>query len=80
MTETRAFRDVRSGALGQAEDAPALPVDEFMAGLEALQAEVATAKNMVWERVADGTLSVPFLERLCKEYYFLGKWYTSWCR
>jgi len=31
----------------------------------------------VWERVADGTLSLEFLKRLCKEYYFLGKWYTS---
>src|SRR6478672_11273672 len=76
-SSTRSFRDVRSGALGQAEDAPALPVDEFMAGLEALQSEVATEKNLVWERVADGTLSVPLLERLAKEYYFLGKWLTS---
>ena len=74
-SETREFKDIRSGAA--AEDAPALPVDEFMAGLEALQAEVATAKNIVWERVADGTLSVDFLERLAKEYYFLGKWLTS---
>src|SRR5947209_18012132 len=48
-----------------------------MAGLEALQAEVATAKNVVWERVADGTLSLEYLTRFAKEYYFLGKWYTS---
>src|SRR2546421_10141582 len=48
-----------------------------MASLEALQAEVATEKNLVWERVADGTLSMDLLKRLCKEYYFLGKWYTS---
>ena len=34
-------------------------------------------KNLVWERVADGTLSEEFLKRLCKEYYFLGKWYTT---
>src|SRR6266567_4104006 len=55
MSDTREFKDIRTGAAaGQAEDAPALPVDEFMAGLEALQAEVATAKNVVWERVADG--------------------------
>jgi pyrroloquinoline quinone (PQQ) biosynthesis protein C len=26
--------------------------------------------------VADGTLSLELLKRLCKEYYFLGKWYT----
>src|SRR5205807_2443218 len=78
MSDTREFKDIRTGAsTAQAEDAPALPVDEFMAGLEALQAEVATAKNVVWERVADGTLSMEYLKRFAKEYYFLGKWYTS---
>jgi len=78
MSDTREFKDIRTGAsTAQAEDAPALPVDEFMAGLEALQAEVATAKNIVWERVADGTLSEELLRRLAKEYYFLGKWLTS---
>ena len=76
MSDTREFKDIRS-AEAVREDAPALPVDEFMAGLEALQAEVATAKNVVWERVADGTLSMDYLKRFAKEYYFLGKWYTS---
>ncbi|MGH9026293.1 MAG: iron-containing redox enzyme family protein [Acidimicrobiia bacterium] len=70
----REFRDIRGGG---GEAAAALPIDEFMASLEALQAEVATEKNMVWEAVADGTLSLDPLKRLCKEYYFLGKWYTS---
>lgn len=74
MTDQREFKDIRGGG---AENAAALPVDEYMAGLEALQAEVATEKNLVWERVADGTLSLELLQRLCKEYYFLGKWYTS---
>lgn len=74
MAEHREFRDIRGSG---AENAPALPVDEFMVGLEALQADIATAKNLVWERVADGTLSMEHLKRLCKEYYFLGKWYTS---
>jgi pyrroloquinoline quinone (PQQ) biosynthesis protein C len=73
MTQ-RAFKDVRGAG---AEHTGALPVDDFMRGLEALQAEVATEKNRVWERVADGTLSLDLLKRLCKEYYFLGKWYTS---
>src|SRR5215469_252924 len=71
MSEHREFRDVRGSG---AESAVALPVDEFMASL---QAEVATEKNLVWERVADGTLSLELLKRLCKEYYFLGKWYTT---
>jgi pyrroloquinoline quinone (PQQ) biosynthesis protein C len=73
--EQREFKDIRRA--GGGENAPALPVDEFMAGLEALQAEIATTKTIVWERVADGTLSLEYLKRLCKEYYFLGKWYTS---
>jgi len=70
----REFKNVRGSG---AECAGALSVEEFMNGLEALQAEVATAKNQVWPRVADGTLSEELLKRLCKEYYFLGKWYTS---
>lgn len=74
MSEQREFRDVRGGG---AEVGSPLPVDEYMVGLEALQAEIATEKNLVWERVADGTLSMDLLKRLCKEYYFLGKWYTS---
>jgi len=74
VAEHREFRDVRGTG---AESGPALPVDEYMAVLEALQAEIATEKNLVWERVADGTLSLELLKRLCKEYYFLGKWYTS---
>ena len=69
----REFKDVRGQG---AECTGALPVDEYMESLEALQAEVATAKNRVWPCVADGTLSEEFLKRLCKEYYFLGKWYT----
>lgn len=74
MSEHRDFKTI-AGA--NEEGATGLPVDEFMAGLEALQGEVATEKNLVWERVADGTLSEELLKRLAKEYYFLGKWYTS---
>lgn len=75
MSEHREFKDLRGGE--NLEGGPGMPVDDFMASLEALQAEIATEKNLVWERVADGTLSVELLKRLCKEYYFLGKWYTS---
>jgi pyrroloquinoline quinone (PQQ) biosynthesis protein C len=74
MTDVRDFKDIRRGG---DEGRLGLPVDEFMAGLEALQAEVATASNQVWHRVADGTLSVDLVKRLCKEYYFLGKYYTA---
>jgi pyrroloquinoline quinone (PQQ) biosynthesis protein C len=73
--EVREFKDIRRGGGGEA--AEALPVDEFMASLEALQSELVTTKNLLWERVADGTLSVDYVKRFCKEYYFLGKWYTA---
>ena len=71
----REFKDLRGGE--NHEGGSGRPVDEFMDGLEALQAEIATAKNVLWERVADGTLSEGHLKRLCKEYYFLGKWLTT---
>jgi pyrroloquinoline quinone (PQQ) biosynthesis protein C len=75
MSAPREFKDVRSDH--HAETAGALSVDDFMRSLETLQAEIATEKNRVWDRVADGTLSTELLKRLCKEYYFLGKWYTA---
>jgi len=73
MTDVREFKDIRKSAAV----ADALPVDAFMASLEQVQAEICTTRNQVWERVADGTLSIELLKRFCKEYYFLGKWYTS---
>lgn len=75
MTEHRDFKDIRSGA--SSEDGAALPVDEFMASLQALQSDICTEKNLLWERIADGTLSTDLLKRLAKEYYFIGKWYTA---
>ncbi len=74
MSAHREFKDVRSAR--HAETDGALSVDDFMQSLETLQGEIATEKNRVWERVADGTLAEALLKRLCKEYYFLGKWYT----
>jgi len=74
VSDHRDFKDIRGA---NDEGGAGLPVDEFMSGLEALQAEIATEKNVVWERVADGTLSEDLLKRLAKEYYFLGKWFTS---
>ena len=45
--------------------------------LEALIPELVTTRNELWQAVADGTLSEPLVKRFCKEYYFLGKWYTA---
>jgi pyrroloquinoline quinone (PQQ) biosynthesis protein C len=74
MAETREFVDVRRGGLETEEP---LPVEAFMKSLDDLQHDVVTTRNHVWERVADGTLSEHLLKRLAKEYYFLGKWYTT---
>ena len=73
MTEAvREFKDIRKGLAAEA-----LPVDEFMAELETIQAETCTTRNQVWQHVADGTLSLDYLKRFCKEYYYLGVQYTS---
>lgn len=73
MTEGREFKDIRRGG----HVASAKPVDEFMEELQTLQTEICTAKNMVWEAVADGSLSEEYLQRFAKEYFFLGRFYTS---
>ena len=73
MTDVRRFKDVRD----RSATSDALPVDEFMASLEALQVELVPVRNELWHAVADGTLSIDLVKRLCKEYYFLGKWYTA---
>lgn len=70
---SREFHDIRR----QGRTAVAKPVEEFMTELETLQTEICTAKNMVWEAVADGSLSEDLLRRFAKEYYFLGRFYTS---
>ncbi|MEY2437996.1 MAG: hypothetical protein QOF97_2832, partial [Acidimicrobiaceae bacterium] len=72
-TGVREFKDVR----GRANGAEALPVEEFMAELEAVIPELVPTRNQLWSAVADGTLSEEYLKRFCKEYYFLGKWYTA---
>jgi len=73
MSETREFKDIRHHTAAAA----AKPVDEFMNELETLQTEIATAKNMVWEAVADGSLSEEYLKRLAREYYFVGRSFTT---
>ena len=73
MSKTREFKDIRH----QNGAAEAKSVGDFMNELETLQTEIATAKNMVWEAVADGSLSPEYLQRLAKEYYFLGRYYTT---
>jgi len=72
MTAVREFQDVRRGGAGSA-----LPVEDFMAELEEIQRTICVTRNQLWQHVADGTLSLPFLQRFCKEYYFLGVHYTA---
>jgi pyrroloquinoline quinone (PQQ) biosynthesis protein C len=73
MSTSREFKDIRHGGRGAA----AKSAEDFMAEMETVQTEICTAKNMVWEAVADGSLSDEYLRRLAKEYYFLGRYYTT---
>lgn len=73
MSEGRRFEDIRRGG----KPAQAKPVAEFMDELQTLQTEICVSKNLVWEAVADGSLSEEYLRRFAKEYYFLGRFYTS---
>ena len=57
MSDHRQFSDIRGGTRHRAK-----PVDEFMAELEGIQAAITTDRNQVWERVADGTLSLDAAE------------------
>ncbi len=52
-------------------------VDDFMDELGTIQSGSATAKNMVWEAVADGSLSEEYLRRLAHEFYFVGRSLTT---
>jgi pyrroloquinoline quinone (PQQ) biosynthesis protein C len=69
----RAFADVR----GRAADDEAKPVDDFMAELAEIQERTVPTRNEVWKAVGEGRLSEAYLRRFCKEYYFLGVWYTA---
>ncbi|MHB8438909.1 MAG: iron-containing redox enzyme family protein [Acidimicrobiales bacterium] len=70
---SREFHDIRREKVR----VPAKTVEDFMTELETLQTEICVAKNMVWEAVADGSLSEEYLRRFAKEYFFLGRFYTS---
>lgn len=71
--EGRKFGDIRS----RRTMTQALPVDDFMAELTAMQKEICHTKNLVWERVADGTLHLDYLKRLAMEYHVRGRYYTT---
>jgi hypothetical protein len=55
------------------------PVEAFLDELEGLSKGLLTADNRVWEAVLDGSLPLPLLRRLSKEYYFLGRSLTAEC-
>ena len=59
------------------EGAPGQPLDDFLAELDGVVAATMTDQNRVLRAVADGTLSLEFLRRLCQEFYFQGRWFTA---
>jgi pyrroloquinoline quinone (PQQ) biosynthesis protein C len=79
QAEVRTMGNTREGKGGgpKTGDARAKPVDDFMDELGTIQSETATAKNMVSEAVADGSLSEEYLRRLAMEYYFVGRSFTT---
>jgi len=75
MTTTREFKDIREGS----DDEPliGMPVDAFMEQLAQLESQLMTQRNHIWDHIEDGTLSLDLVHRLAKEYYWLGKFYTT---
>ena len=70
MTERREFKQIR---VTQKE---ALPPEQFLSELDEI-IEANTHENLVYAAVGDGSLSEDLLKRLCKEFYYLGVWYTT---
>lgn len=68
----RDFKDVRSSPKGAA-----LTVDDFMAELDEIVARHQGIDNLVYRAIGEGRLSRDHLKRLCKEFYYLGVWYTT---
>lgn len=53
----------------------ALPVDEFMAGIDRIIDE-NKVPNQVYKAIMDGSASVDVVKRVAKEFYYMGVWYT----
>jgi pyrroloquinoline quinone (PQQ) biosynthesis protein C len=73
MNGGREFKDIRR----KRTTPKALPVRAFMENLESLPAQLVPTRNELWYRVADGTLSIEHVQRLAKEYWTLGVWFTA---
>lgn len=69
--QRREFRDVRA----QVQETK--PVDEFIAELDEIVAQHQGHENLVYQAIGNGTLSLEYVKRLCKEFYYLGVWYTT---
>jgi pyrroloquinoline quinone (PQQ) biosynthesis protein C len=53
------------------------PLDEFMAELDEIVATHQGVENLVYQAIGNGSLSEAYVARLCKEFYYLGVWYTT---
>jgi len=74
MSETRAFQDVI-----KRDRAPerALPVDEFLASLDAfIEAHSPYRQNLVVPAIGEGRASLEIVRRYAMELYYLGLWMT----
>jgi pyrroloquinoline quinone (PQQ) biosynthesis protein C len=72
MSAPRTFRNVI-----RAEAAPAIPVDDFLAELDAfIDRHHPYRQNRVIPAIGDGRASLEVMKRYAKELYYLGLWMT----
>jgi len=68
-----AFKDV----VRERESAPPLPIDQYLAELDALiEAHNAFREDKVIPAIGAGTASREIVQRLALEFYYLGRWMT----
>jgi pyrroloquinoline quinone (PQQ) biosynthesis protein C len=70
---SRDFRDAQTSAKG----ADLKPVAEFTAELDEIVTAYQGVENLVYRAIGEGHLSLDYVKRLCKEFYYLGVWYTT---
>ncbi len=54
----------------------AMPVDEYLADLDRMIAEIMVTRDEITAAVGAGSAPLPVVKTLAKEYYYLGKWMT----
>lgn len=69
---TSAFKNVIKS---QAAEVPE-PIDEYLARLDRMIAEIMCTRDRVTTSIGSGTASMDVVKQMAKEYYYLGRWMT----